>query len=268
MFKLLSDRVKKVPSTEVSSDRYDYIQLSEVEPDLGVPVSNNALVSSTTEGVRRWLYPSTGLSVDINGIIRVDENTIVIDTTNFNFSNSANLADVLFDLDQNISSATSGTLTSVVTDSTLTGAGTSASPLSVNASSSNVGNTIVIRDADGNFSAEVITATTIQGNLDWSYLQNIPPTSPSVITAVAPPDSPSGGDLWWDSVNGILKIYYIDVDSAQWVDASTSRGTITTSGSGSAEITEAGIIAALGYVPADAAVLGDLQAALDSINGV
>lgn len=35
-----------------------------------------------------------------------------------------------------------------------------------------------------------------------------------------------------------------------------------------AEVTSTNIIAALGYTPADAAVLGDIQAALDAINGV
>lgn len=35
-----------------------------------------------------------------------------------------------------------------------------------------------------------------------------------------------------------------------------------------AEVTQTNIIAALGYTPADEAVLGDIQAALDAINGV
>ena len=34
------------------------------------------------------------------------------------------------------------------------------------------------------------------------------------------PGSASTGDLWWESDRGRLKIYYQDVDSAQWVDAS------------------------------------------------
>jgi hypothetical protein len=42
-------------------------------------------------------------------------------------------------------------------------------------------------------------------------------TTPTQDTA---PASPSDGDLWWDSVNGKLKIYYDDGDSQQWVDAS------------------------------------------------
>ncbi len=35
-----------------------------------------------------------------------------------------------------------------------------------------------------------------------------------------PPPSPSAGDMWWKSDEGSLKIYYADVDTNQWVDAS------------------------------------------------
>jgi hypothetical protein len=33
------------------------------------------------------------------------------------------------------------------------------------------------------------------------------------------PSNPSQGDLWWNSADGKLKIYYDDGQSAQWVDA-------------------------------------------------
>jgi hypothetical protein len=32
------------------------------------------------------------------------------------------------------------------------------------------------------------------------------------------PTLPSGGNLWWNSTEGTLKIYYSDADSSQWVD--------------------------------------------------
>ena len=35
------------------------------------------------------------------------------------------------------------------------------------------------------------------------------------------PSSPQLGDLWWGSETGDLKVYYEDVDSAQWVDANS-----------------------------------------------
>ena len=43
----------------------------------------------------------------------------------------------------------------------------------------------------------------------------------NVTTDDTPPTIASDGDLWWDSVAGNLKVYYEDVDSSQWVDASS-----------------------------------------------
>jgi microcystin-dependent protein len=44
--------------------------------------------------------------------------------------------------------------------------------------------------------------------------------STTVTVGGTPPGAPTGGDLWWDSVSGRLFIYYTDVDSSQWMDAS------------------------------------------------
>jgi hypothetical protein len=54
MSKLLSDRVKKIPPTEVSDERYKFLKLSEAEPDLGVPVADNYILTSDIEGNRLW----------------------------------------------------------------------------------------------------------------------------------------------------------------------------------------------------------------------
>ena len=40
------------------------------------------------------------------------------------------------------------------------------------------------------------------------------------ISDTIPAGTPSAGDLWWESDSGRLKVYYTDVDSSQWVDAS------------------------------------------------
>ena len=42
----------------------------------------------------------------------------------------------------------------------------------------------------------------------------------SVTVSDNPPDLASDGDLWWESDTGRLKVYYVDADTAQWVDAS------------------------------------------------
>lgn len=41
----------------------------------------------------------------------------------------------------------------------------------------------------------------------------------NVIISNTAPSNASNADLWWDSEEGKLKIYYDDGDSGQWVDA-------------------------------------------------
>jgi hypothetical protein len=59
------------------------------------------------------------------------------------------------------------------------------------------------------------------------------------------PSSPQLGDLWWGSETGDLKVYYEDVDSAQWVDAnsgSQSLAIISDSSPVGSGITSAGTL--------------------------
>ena len=46
----------------------------------------------------------------------------------------------------------------------------------------------------------------------------------SVTVSDTAPTSPSGGDLWWNSSQGQLKIYYSDANSSQWVDTAGGGG--------------------------------------------
>ena len=45
-------------------------------------------------------------------------------------------------------------------------------------------------------------------------------TTAQVVVQDAAPGNPQPGDMWWKSDEGTLKIYYSDVDTNQWVDAS------------------------------------------------
>ena len=45
-----------------------------------------------------------------------------------------------------------------------------------------------------------------------------------VYVSTTPPPFPNAGDLWWDSNYGKLQIYYTDINSSQWVDASIGGG--------------------------------------------
>ena len=50
------------------------------------------------------------------------------------------------------------------------------------------------------------------------YVDSIEIPSAPEISAL-PPANPDAGQLWWDSSDGRLYIYYTDVDSSQWVPA-------------------------------------------------
>ena len=64
----------------------------------------------------------------------------------------------------------------------------------------------------------------------------------NVTTDDTPPTIASDGDLWWDSVAGNLKVYYEDVDSSQWVDASANGGGSGGAGAGGRNIPVGGVI--------------------------
>ena len=51
----LSDKVKKVSPLQVSPGRYEFIELSETEPDLGAPTGpSDGVLASTPTGARYW----------------------------------------------------------------------------------------------------------------------------------------------------------------------------------------------------------------------
>ena len=58
--KFLSEKIKKVSPSEVSPDRYSYFKPGEVEPDLGVPLVDNGISTSLSDGTREWSYLSSG----------------------------------------------------------------------------------------------------------------------------------------------------------------------------------------------------------------
>jgi len=81
----------------------------------------------------------------------------------------------------------------------------------VDANATNQGNTF-----NGNDELVQLNATGQLPAIDGSLLTGLAATTPTQDTAPLTPDE---GDLWWDSINGKLKIYYNDGTSSQWVDA-------------------------------------------------
>ena len=112
----------------------------------------------------------------------------------------------------------------------------------------------------GIFVSGLVTATTLVGNLvgsvvggnvnayDGAFSNNVTANKfygdgsnldGIVTTNDTPPASPTDGALWWKSDEGILKIYYTDVDSSQWVDASPGSGGGGSGGGGTDLINDA-----------------------------
>lgn len=102
-------------------------------------------------------------------------------------------------------------------------------------------------DADGSQWVDAINVPSV-------LLEEFVGTGPALINiSDVPPGSPAQGELWWDSSTGSMRIYYGDVDSAQWVDviSAETQQVEESSGTGSFPI----------YVndsPPSSAVTGDL----------
>jgi len=77
MSRLLSERVKKVPATDVSEDRYLFLKLSEAEPDLGVPPSSGYVLTSTTTGIRSWIPMEGGTGTTFMWIVKNSNYTAI-----------------------------------------------------------------------------------------------------------------------------------------------------------------------------------------------
>jgi hypothetical protein len=54
MSRILSGKVKKTPSSDVSEERYQFLELSEAEPDLGLPTQNTSVLVGNIDGTRYW----------------------------------------------------------------------------------------------------------------------------------------------------------------------------------------------------------------------
>jgi hypothetical protein len=71
--RLLSGRAIKRTGLQLSTDRYDYLDLSNAEPDLGNPTVNGSVLVSTVTGQRSW---SDALTVSPSGTITLGNLTV------------------------------------------------------------------------------------------------------------------------------------------------------------------------------------------------
>lgn len=63
---------------------------------------------------------------------------------------------------------------------------------------------------------------TSKGYVDTEIANIDIPAAPD--TSPSPPSGPESGQLWWNTNDGRLYIYYIDIDSQQWVPATPETG--------------------------------------------
>ena len=92
---------------------------------------------------------------------------------------------------------------------------------------------IDLTDTPNNYSGGANKVVSVKSDLTGLEFTN---RGATVTTSDTAPSSPSAGDLWWNSTTGILNVYYEDVDTFQWVNA-TGRGP-----TGSADVPIGGII--------------------------
>lgn len=87
-------------------------------------------------------------------------------------------------------------------------------------------------DSNGDYVPKGSSAsTTISSDIEEIFSSLSGGLGASVSVSDSAPTDPSPGDLWWNSDEGVLKIYYSDSDSSQWVDASPSGSSSSSGGS-------------------------------------
>lgn len=81
---LLSNRVKKVPSTQVDENRYKFLRLQDSEPDLGVPPQDGNFLISSVTGERMWstevIFNQNQKTIDLHNSYSLKGNAELVET--------------------------------------------------------------------------------------------------------------------------------------------------------------------------------------------
>ena len=97
MTKLISGRVKKIHSANVSASRYEFIRLSETEPDLGVPAANGYILTANVDGSRHWvaITPNDATNAQTSNVaLNANTANIALNSNTANVALNANTANV------------------------------------------------------------------------------------------------------------------------------------------------------------------------------
>lgn len=179
-----SGKVKTTLPTAVSADRYSFIQLSDAEPNLGVPAENNYVLASQTDGTRSWIESAapqgiTFVGDDSTGTLISDGETIKVAGGN------------------NITVAMSGDILTI----------TGTTNINVNTISSTDSTAIQIND-EVNISGTLTANTAVINNI----LTN---DSSNINISGAPVNFGSGGEVMYKKSAGLNDLAGVNLESVQ-----------------------------------------------------
>ena len=69
---------------------------------------------------------------------------------------------------------------------------------------------------------QVLTSQGSSSGWNWTNQSDLTGVKANVTTSTSAPSSPNAGDLWWDSDDGDLLVYYNDGNTSQWVTTGSS----------------------------------------------
>ena len=237
MPKYLSGRAKRVPQDQLSEDRYRYLGLDQAEPNLSDPlVSPSAPTGAQYQliavpgfpGKRYWVPVGGGL---VPGAITIfDENSPVSSSssiTQLNFVGAAVTANVSVQSP----SGHPGIAATVTVIPVTVGDEPPNTPTPNTGElwwESDTGDLYVYYN-DGDSSQWVMANAGGRGLTgdkgDKGQKGEVAQKGQkgegaNVATSSSPPSSPDDGDLWWDTDDGDLHVYYNDGNTSQWVNTS------------------------------------------------
>ena len=153
-----SGKVKTTLPTAVSADRYSFIQLSDAEPNLGVPAQNNYVLASQTDGTRSWVQSTSAQGItfvgdDSTGTLISDGETIkVAGGNNITVAMSGDILTITGSTDINVNTISSTDSTAIQINDGVNVSGTLTAPIAViNRISTNDSSDINISGAPVNF---------------------------------------------------------------------------------------------------------------------
>lgn len=216
--RLLSGKVKKITGSELDLDRSLFLNLSNAEPDLGIPTINGSILVADADGTRYWspsvkvdvtgnLFLGTINSADGSTPIRLTANTIIED--NLTVDGIGLIADLTTQTIRAVDSSTITIVNSIVAQSDLE----VQNDLTVNGNFTVLGSTTTINSTtltveDKNI--ELAKNSTSAVTSDGAGITVIGPVTPATISYDAATDTWNFNKTIVGTVQGATSIQDID----------------------------------------------------------